>query len=697
MGLFDRLRSAGSAQPGDKVAVDAAAEQEALCLIDEGNVIEDEGRLEAALERYDAAARTAPHLPRAHLNRGNVLLAMGRTSDALEAYGEALKIDPRYAAAQFNLGNALERSDRRTEALAAYRSALESRPDFAEAEVAMGALLEDLGQLDPAAAAYRRALRIKPDYAEAHANLGITLRHQGQIDAAVASLLHALELKPDFPDAHNNLGLAFRYQGQLDAAVACFRRALELKPDFVGAHNNLGLALQDIGRLDEAIASYRRVAELTPDSPIAHSNLLFCLSHDESVLPETLFAEHRRFGEIFEAPLRSGWPRHRNARDPDRRLQVGIVSADLRDHPVAHFIEPVLMHLAQLPSLSLHAYNAHAGGEDCVSHGLRSFVARWDSVATLSDAQFAERVERDAIDILIDLSGHTGENRLVAFARKPAPVQATWIGYPGTTGLEAMDYYVADRHFLPAGAFDGQFTEKIVRLPAIAPFLPDDSAPPVNALPALRNGYVTFASFNRLTKLRPSVIALWSRLLRELPDARMLLGAMPQGGEHAPLIEYFARYGITRDRLELHERSTMPDYLALHHQVDLCLDTFPYTGGTTTNHALWMGVPTLTIAGPTPPSRHGAAILAHLGLEKLVAADADDFVAKGIAGTQDLTELAALRAALRERFERSSVRHPEVIAAGFERALRTMWKRWCDGRPPESFEVGTDAMTEQDE
>jgi predicted O-linked N-acetylglucosamine transferase (SPINDLY family) len=266
------------------------------------------------------------------------------------------------------------------------------------------------------------------------------------------------------------------------------------------------------------------------------------------------------------------------------------------------------------------------------------------------------------------------------------------MGYPGTTGLNAMDYYLADRYFLPRGVFDSQFTEKLVYLSASAPFLPEEGAPPVNALPALNKGYLTLGSFNRLSKLSPAAIALWSRLLRALPDARMVLGGMPEGGSYHTLIDWFAREGVVRERLSFYPRCGTSAYLALHHQVDICLDTFPYTGGTTTNHALWMGVPTLSLAGQTPAGRQGAALLSHVGLETFVAADGADFEQKGLLWAGDLAALAGVRAGLRERCERSPIRRPEVIAAGLERALRTMWQRWCAGLPAEAFEVASQTM-----
>jgi len=325
---------------------------------------------------------------------------------------------------------------------------------------------------------------------------------------------------------------------------------------------------------------------------------------------------------------------------------------------------------------------------------LRPYFAHWHPVATLTDAELAELIRKDSIDILIDLSGHTGYNRLLAFARKPAPLQVSWMGFPGTTGLSAMDYYFADRFLLPEGNLDRQFTEKIVRLPANAPFMPFETAPPVNPLPALKNGYITFGSFNRMSKLNRASIALWSQLLRAIPDSHMLLAGMPQDEKYEGLIEWFTQEGIARHRLHLHPRSVMDTYLILHHQVDICLDTFPYNGGTTTLHALWMGIPTLTLTSDSAAGRSGAAILGHVGLDTFIAHDAADFVQKGRDASNDITTLADIRAGLRDRFSRSAMGQPAVIAAGVSGALRIMWQRWCAGLPTESFEVAGNAKDE---
>jgi predicted O-linked N-acetylglucosamine transferase (SPINDLY family) len=304
----------------------------------------------------------------------------------------------------------------------------------------------------------------------------------------------------------------------------------------------------------------------------------------------------------------------------------------------------------------------------------------------LTDQELAKQIMDDAIDILIDLSGHTALNRLRTFARKPAPIQVSWLGYPGTTGLHAMDYYLVDRHWLPVGQFDEQFTEKLVYLPSSASFHPHSSAPPVNVLPALATGRFTFGSFNRLGKINDATIRSWAQLLRALPEARMLLGGIPliQQGQ---LVQKFAAEEISPGRLTLHPRGSMGAYLALHGQVDLCLDTHPYTGGTTTNHALWMGVPTITIVGSTPAGRQSAAFLSHVGLHAFVAADVADFVAKGVYWANHLGALANTRQEARERFRQSLLLNPDAIVAGLDGALRHMWRRWCAGQSAESFQV----------
>ena len=551
---------------------------------------------------------------------------------------------------------------------------------------ALAITLHVQGEIDAALASMLEAARLLPDDAEVHNNLGLVLTNLRRAVEAEAALRRALALAPDYAEAHNNLAIALYDQGRLAAAGTSVQRALALKPDYVKALNNLGMVLQAQSRMGEAVAAYRRTLALHPLYADAHSNLLFCLSQVDNVDSADLMAELARYADHFEAPLRAHWPAHANSRDGERVLRVGIVSGDLRDHPVAAFLEPVLAVLARSPSLSLHAYSNHAA-EDAVSARLQPLFASWTRIAGMDDDSVAARIGQDAIDILIDLSGHTAHNRLPVFARKPAPLQASWIGYPGSTGLAAMDYYLTDSYMLPPGQFDRQFTERLAHLPVSAPFLPSPLSPSVNHLPALDNGYLTFGSFNRPSKLSRPVIALWSRVLRAVPSARMLLAAMPADSANDEIAAMFALNGVARRRLDFYPRADMASYLALHHRVDVCLDTFPYSGGTTTLHAAYMGVPTLTLAGDTPAGRQGASIMRHCGLPEFIAGDEAEFTAIGAALPADLGQLAAIRASLRARFATPTSADMDGVGLGVELALRAMWRRWCDDLPPAPLQI----------
>jgi predicted O-linked N-acetylglucosamine transferase (SPINDLY family) len=547
------------------------------------------------------------------------------------------------------------------EGLALARTLTERFPERGPAWKTLGALLWVEGHKDDALAAMQMSARLMPQDAEAHCNLGATLIKVERFDDAETHLRAALKIDPGSAAAYIHLGDAYQLQGRNAEAEASVRRAIALRTD------------------DAA------------DDRLIYSSLLYLLSHDPATDADALFAEHCRIGEIFEAPLRASWPPHPNDPDPNRSLKVGLVSGDLCNHAVAHFIEPVLAELRDYPSLELHAYYTNVV-EDTVSRRLRGYFKGWHRVAALSDIQMTQKIMDDHIDILIDLSGHTSLNRLRAFARKPAPIQASWIGYPGTTGLRAMDYYLADRHFLPPGQFDRHFVEKLVYFHALAPFRPHESAPPVNGLPALETGSIRFGSFNRLGKINEPTIGLWSQLLHALPAAKLTLAGISPVERHDRLLDRFAAHGITSDRLAIYPRCAMDEYLALHHHVDICLDTMPYTGGTSTSHALWMGVPTLTVAGSTPAARQGASIQELLGLHGFSAGDRADFVAKGVYWSEHLAALAELRSGLRARWQQAPGRQPAVIADGLERAMRHMWRRWCAGLPAESFEIAAPVL-----
>lgn len=630
-----------------------------------------------------------------HPNFGPAWKALGvslemQGLDPLFALQKAAKLLPNDPEVHNHLGVKLMDRKHPEDAVASYRHALAINPNFIEALCNLSNSLGEIGQFEEAAACARRALLINPDCAEASMFLGNALRGLKQLNAAVECYRLAIKIKPDFSDTYINLGLALKDLKQYEAALSSYRQAVVVKPESFQAHLQLGLALIELGYNDKGLESCLQATQLQADknesdTAEAYVALLYAMSQSEAVDAVELFKAHCRFGEQFEAPLRANWPKHANERNPERRLQIGFVSGDLNSHSIARFIGPVLAQLSSQPLLSLHAYY-NKTSEDDETHRLKKNLAHWHPIAKLSDDALAQKIRDDGIDILIDLSGHTSHNRLLTFARKPAPLQVTWMGFPGTTGLQAMDYYFTDAFGLPPGRFDDQFTEKLVHLPASAPFLPFADSPPVNQLPALSNGYVTFGSFNRSNKINRSVIALWAKTLHALPDSRMLLGAMLPG-ENTLINKMFALEGIGQDRLIFHTQTGMKTYLALHHQVDICLDTFPYNGGTTTLHALWMGVPTLTRSGQTALSRTGASVLGHIGLQMFDSENVEDFVLNAKYWAGNLAKLSDIRSDLRQRFAQSVIGQPEVVAAGLQQAFRTMWQRWCHNLPTETFKV----------
>jgi protein O-GlcNAc transferase len=676
------------------------------------------GELEEAVACQRRALELAPTMTGLHTVMAPALFVLGQHEAAVDSYRRGLAVQPENFDMHRGLSDALRRleqfeaaeaSARQALALCpdnpdnhltlaavlylvgdyegaagSFRQVLELVPDHFGARLDLGQSLQRLGQFEPAAACYRLLLELRPDDAHAHLGLAACLRELEQYDAAIASYQRAVELAPTDRAALHDLGLAFQMQGKVEPARAAFERALAVYPDDALVLIALANVSFELGRWEQALQHARRAVEVAPDWPRTYSTALFLLSHCCND-PAELTAEHRKFGEYWEAKLQAQRAPHPNERDPGRVLRIGFVSADLYNHAVAKFIEPIFAVLQGSAQLTLHVYYNNVV-EDAVSQRLRGYVAQWHSIAALEDDEAERQIRADGIDILIDLNGHSARNRLQLFARKPAPVQASWIGYAGTTGLQAMDYYLSDQYHLPEGRYDDQFSEKIVRLPLSAPFLPEPNAPPVNALPALSNGYVTFGSFHRSNKLSRDVIALWAQLLRAMPTSRMLLGGFREDADSA-LLGWFDEEGIDRGRLILRQRAPMGAYLAQHHEVDVCLSPFPYTGSTTICHALWMGVPTLTTIGPTNPSHAVVCYLAHLGLTSFIANDPAHYTQLGVFLSENLPMLAALRTSMRDRFNKSVVGYPGVAAAGLEHALRLMWERWCADLPPEAFRV----------
>ena len=684
----------------------AIAPGDAEVLVNRGIVLYELGRYEQALASYEQALAIKPDLVEALNNRANVLLELKRPLDALASCDQALLIKPDYVEALNNRGKALYELKRYEDALASCgralviepdfvealtnrasvlrelhrpekaeascRQALALKPDFAEAHYNLGNALQDQGALDKAIASYRNALSFRPDYADAHSNLGNALTEQGDPDAAVASCRRAIELNPDHVGAHNNLGNALQKQGQFDASIASYRHALSLKPDFAEAHNNLGNTRHLQGQLDEAIVSYRQALSLTPDYAEAHSNLLFCLNYHPDLPAQEIFAEYQRWNDCHARPLAHAVA-HTNSRDPQRRLRIGYVSPDLRRHSTRHFIEPLLAHHDKA-RVEVYAY-AQVVIEDDVSTRFKTYVDHWRSTVGLSDDALAALIRRDGIDVLVDLAGHTSGNRLLVFARKPAPLQVSWLGYGYTTGLEAMDYFFADKTFAPAGC-EALFAEKLVRLPVFAAYRPAEGMGEVGTLPALHTKALTLGTLSRSVRLNHRVIRTWAAILHRLPDARLLINSvtMQDATLQSQMREQFAAHGISSDRLLLGYDSPPWDVLRT---IDISLDCFPHNSGTTLFESLYLGVPYVTLADRPSVGRLGAAILQALGHPEWIAANEEEYIDKTVALASDLERLAALRAGLRPLMQRSALMDEAAFARSVETAYLSFWQQWC--------------------
>jgi predicted O-linked N-acetylglucosamine transferase (SPINDLY family) len=602
----------------------------------------------------------------------------GRLAEAEGIYRQILAVDPRNADALHLLGVLAHQMGKEEAAMGLIREAIALAPDVADYHFNLGEAHRLAGRLDEAVVAYHQAIALEPTYSEAHSNLGNAFTGLGRLDEAIAAYRQAIALRPAYPEAHNNLGVALNGKGQLDEAVAAYRQAIALQPDYAEAHSNLGNAFNGLGRMEEAIAACQRAIALKPDFAEAHSNLLLDLHYLPGLDPGEIFREHVRFGDLHARPPEPFTGSPDNARNPERPLRIGYLSPDFREHPVAFFLEGFLA-AHDRAQLGVYCYSdvAHP---NAVTARLRQHATQWRNIFGKRDEEAAELIRGDQIDILVDLAGHTAYHRLLVFARKPSPVQVTWLGYCDTTGMKAMDYRVTDAFADPPGTTEHLHSEELVRLPDIfASFLAVENAPPAGALPAVSAGHVTFGSFHTLAKINDTLLGWWARILGGTPGSRLLMvgTGLDEASQQQRLRDFFGSHGIEPARVCFKGRQTLSDYLALHREVDVLLDSHPFAGHTTGCHALWMGVPVVTLAGKTHCSRMVGSVLHTLGLPEWIAATPEEYVSIACGAVADLPRLAQLRATLRERMKASPLMDAPRFARNMEAAYRQMWRAWC--------------------
>lgn len=555
----------------------------------------------------------------------------------------------------------------RAQAQRCYEKILEKEPRHLDARYFLGTLLAEQGLYPQARQHLEIAARLAPDSPYILNNLGNIHLLCGEDAAAEQVFRKALRVAPDMPEAQTNLGNLLVRKGALEEAIGLAQKVVAARPEQVAAHVMLANALKDQGRIDEAIPHFRRAAELSPGNAVARSNLLMALNYSAASSP----ADIRRAHDEWASRFPPAQPRPAQARTG--RLRIGYLSPDLGRHPVGYLMEPVLAaHDREAFEICVYSDNR---APDEMTARLRAHVDSWRDVGALGNDDLASVLATERLDVLVELAGHGAGNRLAMLGRRLAPVQASYLGYPATTGLRSVDYVITDRALDPSDADQAFYAERLWWLPRPCfAFRPDEEFPAVGTLPAATSGTLTFGSFNALAKVSPAVIDLWAATMRALPDARLLMQAraLSDPGSRLRVAEAFRERGVAPERIEMAGFTSLPEHLELFNRTDVCLDTFPWNGHMTTLDSLWMGVPVLTLAGDRRASRMGAAIMGELGLTDFVAATPDEFVARAMALAGDLPGLGDLRASLRERLGRSSLADGAGLARALEAAFAAM-------------------------
>ncbi|MGE0734361.1 MAG: tetratricopeptide repeat protein [Alphaproteobacteria bacterium] len=600
----------------------------------------------------------------------------GRLDEAAELCGRILGVSPAIGEAQHLLGVVRARQGRYAEAAEILEQAVRANPRGAHAQNALGEVLRKLGARDRAEAAFAAAVGADANFARARQNLGIILAERFAHAEALPHLQQAAALQPS-AQAYNNLGAACRFLGRLDDAARNFAASLDMQPGFAEAMSNLALVLRDQGRVAEALLLLEEAATQEAAKQAVYDNYLWILHNSAAIPGAEIERRHRAWGEAFAKNVR---PIARAAADlsPDRKLRIGYLSPDLRQHAVAHFIEPPLArHDRQLFEIFIYANVPRA---DRVTERLRALVPNWRDILPLDDDAAAALIARDGVDILVDLAGHTGGNRLGVLARKPAPIQMTWLGYPNITGLPTIDYHLTDATADPPGVDAGTSERKLRLADGFLCYRPPNDAPPVAPSPCLDAKTVTFGSFNALAKASDRIVALWAQILQRAPNSRLVIKAhaLADAATREDVRDRFESLGVAGARLELRPpTASTRDHLAAYADIDVALDTFPYTGTTTTCEALWMGVPVLTLAGQHHVARVSASILHNAGLDEMIAATPDDYVAKAVAWAADPQRLVAWRSQLRPHLTGRALLDAARFTGNLENAYREAWREWC--------------------
>jgi protein O-GlcNAc transferase len=643
-----------------------------------GVIFQERKQFDNAVSCFQKVLLINPNIFAVYYNLGNIFQEQKQFDDAILNYQKAIELNPDLADLYYNFGTALQKKRRLDDAIANYQKAIELDPNSIDAYCNLGTAFQEKGQFDNAIVCYQKAIELNPRLADLYCNLGNTLKKEGRLEEAISNYRKAIQINPMFVEAYNNLGIALYTKGMLDEAIENYGIALVLQPDFVEAYVHLGTVYQNKGNLDKAEEYFRKALEIKPDCVFCYSNLLFSMNYNCRHDAQTVAAEHLRFRKHIIEPLSFVTTYHTNERDPNRKLRIGYVSPDFRRHPVSYFSAPVIIQHNR-EHFEIFCYS-NSPTHDEVTQRIQEHADQWRYIVGISDEDVTELIQRDKIDILVDLAGHTADNRILVFAKKPAPIQISWIGYLATTGLSTMDYKIADNYTDPTGKTEEFYTEKLLRLPeSFLCYLPDRDAPEVGRLAALSAGHLTFGSFNNFSKVTPEVFSLWAKILKELPDSRLLLKGKSFRDKTTCqyAIDMFMQRDIAAERVILQPPDASPRHLEAYNLVDIGLDTFPFNGAATTCEALWMGVPVITIAGTAYHSSVGTSLLSNVGLKDLIASTHDEYIRLAVNLSNDIERLKILRSSLRDKMAHSPLTDAKRFTINLENRYREIWKTWC--------------------
>lgn len=680
-----------------------------------GMLLHSRGRCEEALTHLEKSVALAVNSWAFLNNLATVYMDLGRITEAIKHLDRAASLNKRSFEVINNLAKAQYLSGQFDLSISTYRRSLVLAPANAKTLAALSHVLLATTRVNDAENFARRALLSDAQCADAHSSLGAALLAKGDFMGARTSIQRAIELEPAAAGPKEAMGNCLAAIGQLRDAEAFLKEALAIEPrrasalsalaavhilcrrfsdaltildklsplsaHAVSTSSNRALCLHGLGKHNEAIECYRDALRLPHCPASVYSNYLLALLFADSVTGEEIWIEHQKFGRLYASSGGVQKLRHTNVPDANRKLRVGFVSADFRSHPVALFIEPIIR-LIDKSQFELYAYHNQTA-EDDVSTRLRQCFSHWVTCRFMRDEELATRIASDQIDVLFDLSGHTEQNRLSVFAIKPAPVQISWIGYPGTTGLDEMDYKITNAELDPEGA-ERHHSETLIRLPTLgAPFMAPENMPSIDAPPCLKTGKVTFGCLNNPAKITRKTATIWAQILERLPESRLMLSTGSDQAITNNLTDLFSSVGVDNSRLVFQPWKDLESYLRLHNEIDISLDPFPYNGGTSTFHSLSMGVPVVTLTGDRTVSRVGAAILKPLGLGEFIACSEAEYIEKAVVLALNRNSLVEHRVNLLKRLLHDPASDPEKITKHVESAIREAWKAWCEGKGPQ--------------